>query len=769
MPGILRATMSASATIRRWFCRCCASLAIIGVLAAQEKPAGDAPPAAAAPLPQERETLALGAKELGAFAALAAKSGFPARARQAWLEVIGEYAPDDEAARKALGWRRHGSVWQRDPAFEPAETDRLDVAAARTLEQRWQAVAGKLGAAHRTLAEQLAAAGAAERSRHHAQRALRFTPDDAKAHAAAGVRELEGIHGDEVDLAVLERSRRMARTIARLAEQSFPAPPADAKLPLLDQAGVAYGAVRSEHFTVFGDHATDTLQRAAAWAERALAFCKEAFAGYDGFPPRGEPSTKLVFLRDKAKWAEVVQKSGVDRAEWLVANVQAVELQGVETAAAPDEPLVLDLAVRWVAQDYSGLSADALEEGIGHAVVGLCFGRNLVYSLGQQDDQHTVAGKREQKKLLLPDLATWTELAIDVAWQHDATSAARLPLLSAAEFPTDARIKAWSFCDYLLRRDPSLLRHLQRTASKARTEGDVHEAFQQSAGQSLRHVEDRWRRLWTEDSPLRRVVLGDPTPLETASRDAPAWLELWNRLRQQHGLPACGWSAAMSAPCRDHVDYLKANKDQRGPDAEHVQLAGRPGHHDAGRTFAIGAIVWTKDAKRAADTWLLLPGYRDAIVDADLTTVGVYADGGVVAIDGVRGRERKNVVPTRPWPKSPSGGRAEAQVPAAVDVELFGSELQALLAANGAGKPKQIGCPLTLHGYDADLRDVACKVTCQGEPVRGVLVGPRRASRRTTAPGLWVFWPFAPWRRGAEVQVAWTWHSGKETVAFVAQ
>lgn len=91
-----------------WSCAC---VAIIGPASAQEKVP------AATPMPQEAEVLALGVRELGAHAALGRKNGYPVRVRQVWIELLTEYAPDAEAARKALGFVRHGSVWRRDPAF----------------------------------------------------------------------------------------------------------------------------------------------------------------------------------------------------------------------------------------------------------------------------------------------------------------------------------------------------------------------------------------------------------------------------------------------------------------------------------------------------------------------------------------------------------------------------------------------------------------------------------------------------------------------------
>jgi hypothetical protein len=745
--------------LARWWL---AWAAIIGAAVAQEKPA---------PLAREEAAvLALGAQELGAFGAAALRSGFPQRAKLAWFEVLAEYAPDDADARKALGFVRHGVAWQRDPEFALPPHDRLDVGAARAAEQRWQALANKLGAAHRDLAATLAAAGAAERARRHALRALRFLPTDAKAMALAGLRQLEGIVGDDVDLAVLRRSRRMDQALVALHERTFAVAPAATPLPWLETLGIAHQTVKSEHFTIHGDQPPDVLLQAAEHAERALAFCREAFAGMPEFPPTGQPSTTMVFLQRREDWARLVRQFGKLRdADFIVRNTSAVEIEGVETSTTADAALVHDQAVRYVAHDYSGLTCDALEEGIGHAIVGMYFGRNLVFTIAAELDR-TVASPRDQARYTLPDLDVWKELTVELAWQRGGTATARLPLLSADEFPTDARIKAWSMCDYLLRRDPRLLRHLQAAGVDARGDDDVHTAFAKAAGTSLLEIEARWRRLWTEDSPLRRAIVDQTTPLETASKDAPAWLDTFNKLRQAARAQPVGWSAQRSVACRLHLDYLRSNKDQRGAAAEHTQRAGKPGFSNAGRTFAASALVWTKDAKKAAECWLSLPGYRDAILDPNLDTVGVHADGTLVvlAIDG--GRDASTTVDTRFWPDGSVDGRHPTPLPGAVDVELLGPEVQRVLAANQRGQQKQVGYPLSFHVYHAsDLRDVRVRVSCRGAPVPGILVPPAPGIRRTSARGMYVFWPFEPLPRGADVLVDWKWNRGDHRVTFAVQ
>ncbi len=752
-------------------------VSIIATPRAQEKPAA-APPVTvpATPEPEEAELLGLGAKELAAYATLSFKNGFPMRARQVWQEVLGEYATDDEASRKALGFYKNGSVWQRDAKFEYPEQDQPNAAVARMLEQKWEALAHKLGEGHRALAAQLATAGKEARSQYHATRALRFLPKDSKVMAQSGLKQFEGITGDDIDLAILRRSRLMDRAITRLTEQQFPANVVPEKHKVLDQGGMAYGAVKTENFTIYGDWEPEVLQQAAAWAERALAFCKEAFEGYEGFPPRGQPLAKMAFFKQRATWVELVKQNadsvGRDRLEFITQNCGATQIGDVHTAGVENVEVVYDLAVRRVVQGFSGLHTDGLQEGIGHAVVGMFFGRNLEFLVGQEKHEGTVSGNRQAQKLLLPDMETWRELAVELAWSKGGTSAARLPLLKAAQFPTDGRIKAWSFCDYLLRRDPLMLRHLDRTAHKARTENEVLGLFQEYAAQPLQHVEDRWRRFWTEDSALKRAILDKSTPLEATSKEAPLWLEQFNRVRQLYERKPVGWSAQLSVDCKEHVDYLRANKDQRGADKEHTQIAGKPGFSNSGRTFAQQALVWTrdKDPKKAVDSWVLLPGYRDALLNTNIDTVGIYAESGLMVLDAMRGRDSKDKVTSAVYPvANVTGGRMRDGVPAAVDVELLGPEVQQLLNQNQRGKQKQVGFPLTLHFFSGSGKNVTCKVTSQGAAVPGFLVETKGTIRRTSAPGLWVFYPAEPLKRGVDIKAEWTWNGGKHDVTFLAQ
>ncbi|MFO1077885.1 MAG: CAP domain-containing protein [Planctomycetota bacterium] len=751
---------------RARFCAILASLAIFAALPAQEKPP-------APPEPEEQEVLTLGAHELDAYATLCFKNGFPKRAREIWLEVIGEYAADDEAARKALGYYRNGAVWQLDGNFEYPTQETLDSGAAKMLEGRIKAVAQKLGDAHRATADKLAAAGKDARAHYHAQRALRWNPTDQKAAAIGGMKQVEGITGSEIDLEILRRSRLMDRAITKLSEQHFATKEADRKEPALEKSGLPYVGVQSENYRVYGDYEPEVLQQAAEWAERALLFCGEAFAGKLQPTARSKQYRTFVFFRKHDTWVRLVETNvstvGRETAEFVTKNASGTVIGSTHTAAAEQAEIVYDLAVRWVVQDYTAFGADALEEGIGHAVVAMFFGRNLVFSVGQLKEQGTAAS-RTQQKLLLPDLDTWMQLATELAWSRTSTPATRLPLLKAGSFPTDGRIKAWSFCDYLLRRDPVLMRDLDATALKARNDNDVAAAFGERTKIPIQLIEDGWRRFWTEDSAIKRAILAKSTPLESASKEAPVWLEEFNRAREHWGGKPVGWSSQLSVDCKEHVDYLKANKDQRGPEKEHQQLAGKPGFSNSGRSFAQTAIVWTagKDPKKALPLWLLIPGYRDGILNRNIDTVGIYAEGGIVVLDAHRGRDASPTGTASPFPRADlQGGRQKDPVPCAVDVELLGPEVEKLLAGEKRQKQKQVGFPISLSLYSSDTSDVTCKVTSRGAEVPGWFGRGAGSCGRTSQPGLWVFYPKDPLPKGVDITVEWAWPGNTHKVTFV--
>ncbi len=725
------------------------------------------------PDPLEVPMLQAAAKELDAFATLCFKNGFPARARTLWLEVISECDRDDAVAREQLGYVRVGSAWQPKPGFEYPQKDEPNVKNAKMLEGRWQALCKKLGDAHREAAAQLQTAGKQDRAQWNFRRALRFLPTDATAQSGVGAKTVEGITGTELELTLLRRSRMMDRTVARLSAAQFAVEKTNATDPRLDSAGVKYEAYATENFVLFGDWEPEVMNDVAQWCERALAFCKEAFDGAEPWKVPPEITTKIAFFKDRAVWGQVVKAnaSAIGDVEFVLQYTSACGIergkQGIFVSGQQDPAVMTDYAVRKVAEQWSMLRKDAVVEGIGHAIVGMFFGRNLIMTVAEQKKGGTVAG-RNQKRFDLPDLEVWKELARDLAFEKATAPAAHLPLIHASQFSSEERIKSWSFCDYLLRRDPALLLALDKAGIDAKNDFDAMAAFLSSTKLVLRAVEDDWRIFYTGDSAALRAIREQTTPMDAISKDAPAWVEEFNKARKSLGAPAVDWSAEYSGPCRQHADYLKKNKIAR--DAENTQEASKQGFSNTGRLFAQSAVVWSgdKDPKKAIANWTMMPGYRDALLDRSLQQIGAYADGALVVLDVQRGRALDGRIETVMYPGPVRQGPNEPIVthPASVPVALLGAEVAQLLEANGRAKQKDVGFPISIHYFGADQSDVACAVTVGGKPVEGKLVHATQGTRRTAAPGMWVFYPYAPLPKGSTVSVTWTLKGKDESLTF---
>ena len=714
--------------------------------------------------------------KLDAYATLCQHNGFPKKAKETWLEVISEYDTNDETARRSLGYVKIGTSWAPDPKYvPPTPNDKLDPAVAKLLGSRWNETSSFLAAGHKRVAIALKE-GNPKRAQYHFDRALRFNPADADAGAATGVKNFEGFFGSDSEISILKRSRTMQRRIAELAQKTFPVEPVapDQKQKHLDKAGIPHKGVKSANFVVFGNHDPDVLKEAAMNAERALQFCKEAWDGVPGYPQKFALVKEMVFLNSKELYGKTLNANAnlmsPEGLKFTLANTSACNLEGAQILGSDHVAAVHDHAVRWVVWSWAGFRSDGLKEGIGHAVVALFFGKNLSFTVAmhKKKDGFTVSGKEEDPRLLMPDVEAWAELAMEAAYQKTAMPAAQLPLLKAASFPDEGRIKSWAFCDYMLRRDPAALSALDRCMSQKTQEEVATKFATETKGQILAELDEAWRRFWTEDTPLLRAVKGKITPLEAVSRSAVEWVEAFNKTRKAllanvNGLtlPEVGWSSTYSGECRAHVEYLKANGSERGPAAEQTQKANLKGSSNSGRTFAQMALVSTQQGKadKILESWIDLPGYRDAIVNPNLSTLGLYVDGQIAVLDVTRGSVHSGQVKGMSYPFNGQKG-----VGTEVTVKDLGPEVQAALKKRGKDTLKTLGYPLTYHSYAKvpDDRDsIKCTVTSGKETVDGfVFVGGDGTNRRSSAQGLLVFFPYEPLKRGAEYDIQWSWAGG---------
>src|SRR5262249_19967519 len=143
--------------------------------------------------------------------------------------------------------------------------------------------------------------------------------------------------------------------------------------------------------------------------------------------------------------------------KWLLENSATATIGGVNVGATGSVQVLFDAAVRRVAVGWSQFATTGFSEGIGHTFVGMMFNNNRLFAVDKKRQQGTVASA-EDREFQSPDFDIWKTLNLEMAWKSTGGVPARdLPFCDAAAFTNEQRIKAWSFCDYLMRRDPQLL------------------------------------------------------------------------------------------------------------------------------------------------------------------------------------------------------------------------------------------------------------------------------------------------------------------------
>lgn len=707
------------------------------------------------------------AERLHSFAKTAFKKGFPRQARLIWLQLLKLYDPDHAGAHEALGEVKLGKAWGPKKDFVYPLTDTGSGAAGKSLYKQYESLKKSLAAAHRSRAQVWEKADRKDKSDYHYKMVLRWVKDDAKAQAALKHKAVGAVTGTDLEQVLYDRSKMIEKVVVEQTKVNYPSELVpDAKQVFLGQAGVTYKTYRSEHFVLRGDEEEAIMKEALEWAERALRVMAVAFPKDAGF--NSNVSTWLrdwAYFVDKKTYQQILKANAhmVRDLEWALEHTSTHTLASDQAAlrigATGNRQVLFDAVVRNVAQSYSGFATDGLREGIGHTFVGMMFNNNRLFAVDLKKQQGTRASE-EDREYHSPNFDVWKDLALEQAWRlSGGVKASRLPLCDAATFTNEQRIKAWSFCDYVMRRDPKLLQDLDRLRAK-KNPWDIEEEFAKKHDVTLPQLDKEWEDFWTGASPVMKAIKNNTPPLEAISKNVGKWLEVFNEVRKARGATPVTWSSNYSARCKEHVDYLLENKDQRGPDKVQQQDPALPGGSHLGNMFAQMALVSTKAsvgrAKKMFQHWLDIPGYRDALVHDFLLTIGFYSDRGILVM---------NVVSGLGEPKSKRSGytsyprRNAKGIPVKVAVKDLGPELEELLEKNGHGKLKTIGYPLTLHfgrNVQGNRSTYRCSVEDREGTVPGLLMMDSGKNRHTTAPGMVTFYPLRPLEKG-EIKVLWTW------------
>lgn len=709
------------------------------------------------------------AQKLNAFAKKARKQGFPRQAKVIWLQVLKLYDPENAEAHKELGHVKVGSSWNPDPSVNYPTDDTGTSADGQSLYRQYEALTRELASAHRAQAEKWQKADRTDQAQRHWRMVLRWQNDDKQAQTALEHREVGGMTGTALEQTLYERTKLVEKAVAEQTKTDYPVQKVeDRKVAELDKAQVKYLTLTSEHFTVHGDVEEEkNLGEALRWAERALQVVRVAF------PWKFEAKTwprEWAFFVAKDTYKQIL-KANVEKGpdlDWRLEHSTASGVGKLYVGATGNAQALFDAAVRQVAQVYANFGGDGLREGIGHTFVGMMFNNNRLFAVDLKKQQGTVASE-EDREYTSPDFDVWKTLNLELAWKSTGGVPAReLPFCEAAKFTNEQRIKAWSFCDYVMRRDPTLLRDMDQLGlalkgdhgiGAANKPHELEKRFDAAHDVKLAQLEREWEDFWTEASSVLKAIQNNTPPLAAISKGVEKWLEDFNAARKAVGCAPVNWSTNLSARCHDHAVYLKENKGERGPAKEHTQSVDLGGTH-VGAMFAEMAVVETEakagTGKKLFQHWLDIPGYRDALVNDHLRSVGIYSEGDILVMNvtSALGKPRTKTEGNVIYPRKGAQG-----IPCEVPVAELGPEVEALLEKHGQTGKKVLGYPMSLHfGQDVqgNRQTFACKLTSRDKTFAGALLMDGGRIRRTSAPGMVTFYPFEPLPHG-EFDVVWTW------------
>ena len=704
------------------------------------------------------------AERLNKFAKSAFDKGFPRQARLIWMQSIKLYDEDNADAHKAIGEVRVGSSWSPDPKFKYPTADTGTGAEGNALFKAYEQLKKDLAAAHRRQAQTWDKAGRKDKSEHHFQMVLRWVKDDAEAQKALAHHTVGEVTGTDLEQTLYDRSKAIEKAVNEQSAIEYPVETVQQPTEVLDTAQVKYVTVKSEHFVLHGDPEQEAfLKQALVWGERTARVTPVAF------PWEARLGGEFALFSSKDTYKQILKANAnrVPDLAWRLENTSTSGVGNLVVGATENPQVLFDAVVRNVAKAHAQLGSDALNEGIGHTFVGMMFNSNRLFAVDLKKQEGTTASE-EDREYTSPNFDVWKTLALEMAWKMTGgVPAIDLAWCDAATFTNEQRIKAWSFSDYVTRRDPELLRKFDRmildaAGKKQKQPIEFAEAFAKEAGVSLAQLDKEWEDFWTEATPVLAAIRNNTPPLMAISKGVEKWLAAFNEARALHNAATVNWSTQLSTRCFEHANYLKSNKGERGPIAEHRQLGDLGGTH-LGNMFAQMAIVEVDanpaNAKKMFERWMLIPGYRDALVHDFLRRVGIYTEGNILVMDVVAGLS---------YPKSKSSGylchpfRADSGIPDKVDVALIGPELEAFLEKHGRGKQKVVGYPFTMHfgqavqGNRFSYRCVAKSE--RGEAIEGAILIDAGTNRRASAPGVVTFYPFEPLPRG-RIDVIWSWEA----------
>lgn len=496
---------------------------LAAALAAQNPPAKPAtPPPAATPAPA---AAAQGGKEappqneaeldkqvavlLVNFARLAEANKMPARAREAYQEILDHYEIDNAIARTGLGFKKVKTEWQIATAKDklPGNTNNMDQ--RKVVTDAWATAKRRIGKLHKDLGLLLAEAGEKDRARPQLERALFFAPDDAAVHKALGHEQIDNFFGTTDEIAFVKRYRALVSKAREFAMRDVKIEPvADDGLPReLRATGYSFFGARSPYSTYWTLGKAEEAQRSALWNDRAVAMLQSLVDW--------SPDTRQYFNARPLRWVGVLRtneqrqhllevspatrEGGSIERSVLFSGIPFQSFSGYAMWKKQDADIDADAAVG-LSTKYGFPSFNpGLGEGLVHAMCWLLVG---TCNTSFMSLPATAADNRESKF----DPRDWINLLRDDIDAGKDWPLVQIPRERMDNFRNQVRRKAWSFMLWLLARHPEQWPHLlAKLGREDHTPEEVAKIFTETLGRPVTDVEAEWRAWMRRGSPIGRA------------------------------------------------------------------------------------------------------------------------------------------------------------------------------------------------------------------------------------------------------------------------
>ncbi|MGK0202094.1 MAG: hypothetical protein ACI9S9_001159 [Planctomycetota bacterium] len=692
--------------------------------------------------------------------------------RTIWMD----YDPEDKRAREKSGFLQVGAAWRVD-------------ADALVLDRNLKGKRGKISKIdrdikkltkvllkeHRALANAWGKAGDKVRAGKHWRRILQFVPGDELASQSLAIREFEGFSGTDHELRMLRRGRAIHLASDWLNRFEFPVTDLkDQRLPLLEAAGLAHSGVETEFYRVWGSIPVAELEIIARDCERSLLLAHTMFGVSTGeiFKPRR--IRNYVFVKDQGEYAAMLDvcksqfsedrflflRDGVDMC-FLNHDGESLRVHKSNLGIAVSR----DHAVRGVMQDATGVKADGLLEGIGHAACGFLFGQTLCF---MEEQLNEITSASHTKRRLSPDLETWMKIATESAWSKSDTRTSEIVLIKAARFTNEQRVKSWAICHYFAHWRPQYVLELDACKTELiRTPPDIEKEFLRRTGYELPRIDSEWRSFWARGAQLRKAMTRDPLPNKKAKNRkaverSRGLVDAINQVRAEARVGPLGWYIDASP------DFVSVRRYEKALAAAENELKKRI-KKAKGKKYkpvvfptlpaAVGKTVLWSRIKKADDVvqeWLSQPVFRNSLLAPGRDLVSVPSDAGGFLVGIAYPMKPTTHGEPLVWPR-----HEQSNVVGQIKVADLDPRAKAAVLKAGIAEDAVVGMPLSVHfARKIDKKILAaidCRLFERNRPIEGVIVHYHEpgAADGPVIDGMIVCVPTEPLQSGKLIEARW--------------